>query len=99
MRRKRGLSQQDVAERMGTTQSTISNFERVGGDARYSTLQRYARAVGVRLHSMVGHPGAALAPAWRLATEVPVRVAVRERDHGRLTREWTGQEHRSVRVR
>jgi len=49
LRIKRGLSQQQVAERMGTTQSRVSSFERIGGDPRLSTLQRYARAVDVRL--------------------------------------------------
>jgi len=28
----------------------ISHFERLGGDARFSTVQRYARAVGAQLH-------------------------------------------------
>ncbi|MEU1287085.1 helix-turn-helix transcriptional regulator [Kitasatospora sp. NPDC005856] len=58
-RKKCGLTQRDVAKLMGTTRSTISAFERVGGDARYSTLQRYARAVGARLHGLVGHTGPA----------------------------------------
>lgn len=43
-----GLTQQDVARRMETTQSVVSNFERLGGDPKLSTLLRYARAVGAR---------------------------------------------------
>lgn len=43
------LTQEDVAKLMATTQSAISKFESVGGDARFSTVQRYARAVGSRL--------------------------------------------------
>ncbi|MEV6975197.1 helix-turn-helix transcriptional regulator [Kitasatospora sp. NPDC093806] len=79
-RRKCGLTQREVAELMGTSQSTVSEFERVGGDARYSTLQRYARAVGARLHTLVGHSSADLTPAWTPApVAVQVRVAVRER--------------------
>ncbi|MBD0673047.1 helix-turn-helix domain-containing protein [Streptomyces sp. CBMA156] len=62
-RQKRGLTQREVAQRMGTSQSTVSEFERIGGDARYSTLQRYARAIGARLHIMVGHTCSAVAPA------------------------------------
>lgn len=34
---------------METTQSAVSDFERLGGDPKLSTIQRYARAVGVRL--------------------------------------------------
>ncbi len=43
-----GLTQADVAERMGTTQSTVARLE--GGKAAPSlrSLQRYARAVGCR---------------------------------------------------
>ena len=43
-----GLTQADVAERMGTTQSTVARLE--GGKALPSmrSLQRYAQAVGCR---------------------------------------------------
>ena len=43
-----GLTQADVAERMGTTQSTVARLE--GGKAVPSmrSLQRYAQAVGCR---------------------------------------------------
>ena len=43
-----GLMQQDVARRMETTQSVVSSVERLGGDAKLTTLLRYARAVGAR---------------------------------------------------
>lgn len=49
IRRDRVMKQSDVAERMGTTQSRVSNFERIGGDPRLSTLLRYARAVDTKL--------------------------------------------------
>lgn len=47
-RTKAGLTQADVAERMGTTQSTVARLE--GGKAAPSlrSLQRYAQAVGCR---------------------------------------------------
>lgn len=45
LRDARGLKQSDVAKRMRTTQSTISNFERVAGDPKISTVLRYADAV------------------------------------------------------
>lgn len=43
-----GLTQADVAERMGTTQSTVARLE--GGKATPSlrSVQRYAQAVGLR---------------------------------------------------
>ncbi|HST62684.1 MAG TPA: helix-turn-helix transcriptional regulator [Longimicrobium sp.] len=44
-----GLTQQQVAERMGTKKSAISRLENNAGDVRLSTLQRYAEAVGCRL--------------------------------------------------
>ena len=56
LRRRRGLTLRDVAERMETTRSAVSDFERTGGDARCSAVQRYARAVGARLHLAVDHP-------------------------------------------
>lgn len=59
LRHRRGMTQHDVAERMGTTQSVVSHFERLGGDARISTVQRYARAVGAQLHWHVGVNSAA----------------------------------------
>jgi DNA-binding XRE family transcriptional regulator len=46
-RAKAGLTQDAVAERMGTTKSAISRLESAGKHTpSLSTLQRYARAVG-----------------------------------------------------
>ncbi|MGV9953864.1 helix-turn-helix domain-containing protein [Streptomyces cellulosae] len=88
LRKKRGLTQRDVAASMETTQSTVSDFERVGGDAKYSTLQRYARAVGARLCTMVASGDASLTPTWQKATDVPVRLAPKEAEHPRMHRGW-----------
>ena len=49
LRRDLGVSQQDIAGEMGTTQSAVSKLERAGSDPRISTLQRYAAAVGARV--------------------------------------------------
>lgn len=49
VRRNADLSQQAVAERMGTTQSAVSELERVATDPHISTLQRFSRAVGAKL--------------------------------------------------
>jgi transcriptional regulator with XRE-family HTH domain len=45
-RRSLGLSQTEVAARMGTSQSAVARLEAVAGDVRLSTLERYAEAVG-----------------------------------------------------
>lgn len=45
-RKELGLTQVDMAHRLGVTQASVSQFEAEGNDARLSTLQRYARAVG-----------------------------------------------------
>jgi DNA-binding XRE family transcriptional regulator len=51
-----GLSQEEVAKRMGVRQPTVSGFETEGSDPRLSTLQRYARAVEARLRLVVDVP-------------------------------------------
>jgi transcriptional regulator with XRE-family HTH domain len=49
IRRDQGLTQQDVAERMGRSQPNVSAFERIGGDPHLSTIRRYAAAVDARV--------------------------------------------------
>jgi transcriptional regulator with XRE-family HTH domain len=44
-----GISQRQVATRMQTQQSAVSDLEKGDSDPRLSTLQRYARAIGCRL--------------------------------------------------
>jgi ribosome-binding protein aMBF1 (putative translation factor) len=41
-----GLSQTEVAARMGTSQSAVARLESGNADVRASTLERYAAAVG-----------------------------------------------------
>lgn len=50
------LTQVEVARRMQTTQSSISEFESGATDPLLSTLQRYARAVTARLRVRVEMP-------------------------------------------
>ena len=50
------LTQIEVAKRMRTTQSFVSEFENGGTDPHLSTLQRYARAVTARLCVKVEMP-------------------------------------------
>jgi transcriptional regulator with XRE-family HTH domain len=52
-----GLSQTEVAARMGTSQSAVARLEAGEADVRLSTLERYAAAVGVQLDWSVGERG------------------------------------------
>ncbi|MEL7156735.1 MAG: helix-turn-helix transcriptional regulator [Actinomycetota bacterium] len=45
LRRSRGLSQTEVAARMGTSQSALARLESGQTDVRVSTLARYAAAL------------------------------------------------------
>ena len=44
-----GLSQTEVARRMGTSQSAVARLEAAEIDAKVSTLQRYALAIGYEI--------------------------------------------------
>jgi transcriptional regulator with XRE-family HTH domain len=48
-RRAAGLSQTEVAARMGTSQSSVARLEAGLADVRVSTLERYAAAIGSAL--------------------------------------------------
>jgi transcriptional regulator with XRE-family HTH domain len=49
LRRAAGLSQTEVAARMGTSQSAVARIESGDADVRLSTLDRYAVALGHEL--------------------------------------------------
>lgn len=51
-----GLSQTQVAARMGTSQSAVARLEAGEGDVRLSTLERYAAAVGARVRWAIAEP-------------------------------------------
>jgi transcriptional regulator with XRE-family HTH domain len=71
-RRAAGLSQTEVAARMGTSQSAVARLETGEADLRVSTLERYAAAIGSQLawqahlgqpepgQPHLGQPGSAL---------------------------------------
>lgn len=42
-----GLTQREVAARMNRDPAVVSNIERLGADPRWSSLRRYASALGV----------------------------------------------------
>jgi len=49
-----GLSQQDVADRLGISQPSVAAFERYDNDPKLSTIRRYALAVEALVqHSVV----------------------------------------------
>ncbi|MCB8935918.1 MAG: helix-turn-helix transcriptional regulator [Anaerolineae bacterium] len=45
-----GLTQEQVARKLGTQKSAISRMENHAEDVRLSTLRAYAQAVGAQLH-------------------------------------------------
>ncbi|MGP7995783.1 MAG: helix-turn-helix domain-containing protein [Streptosporangiaceae bacterium] len=61
-RQSAGLSQTQVAARMGTSQSAVARIEAGDADMRASTLERYAAAVGSHL-------------SWRLQAGMPGQPA------------------------
>ena len=48
-----GLTQEEVARKLNTQKSAISRIENRAEDVRLSTLRKYARAVGKKLHFSV----------------------------------------------
>ena len=52
-----GLSQTEVAARMGTSQSAVARLESGTADVRASTLERYAAAVGSEITWQLNRPG------------------------------------------
>lgn len=57
IRKRRGLSQDHVADALGLSQATISAFERIGNDPHLSTVRRYCRAVGVMVRHHITEDG------------------------------------------
>jgi ribosome-binding protein aMBF1 (putative translation factor) len=61
LREARGLSQRELAERMGTTQSVVGRLEAGGSRPTIVTLDRVAHALGlqleVRFHDVHRSPG------------------------------------------
>ncbi|MGW3966841.1 helix-turn-helix domain-containing protein [Amycolatopsis sp. NPDC005003] len=53
LRKRLGLSQTQVAEAMGRSQSVVSDIETMSSDPRLSTLRRYALAIGVAVKHRV----------------------------------------------
>lgn len=70
LREKLGLSQRDVADRLGVGQSAISRIESGERDPHLSTLRRYALALGARIdHRVTRFEPARPADDWISAVE------------------------------
>lgn len=57
MRIDKGLSQFEIAERMGVTQQAVSKFERMDSNPSLSTISRYAMSVGAVVRHSVSDFG------------------------------------------
>jgi transcriptional regulator with XRE-family HTH domain len=56
-RKQAGLTQAELAERAGVTQSVIARLERGGGNPTFMTLERVLHAAGHRLELSAVHHG------------------------------------------
>jgi transcriptional regulator with XRE-family HTH domain len=66
VRRETDLSQTEIAARMGTSQSAVARLESGELDARLSTLERYAAALGRTVDWRVRPAGSSTLPATPL---------------------------------
>ena len=77
-RRQAGLTQAEVAARMGTKTPAVARLEAGGGSRRHSpsvaTLRKYAQAVGCRLEIRLRPRDEARSEAEQAATDVTLNV-------------------------
>ncbi|GGG04046.1 MULTISPECIES: helix-turn-helix domain-containing protein [Cysteiniphilum] len=55
LRKKSGLTQEQIALKMGTTRSNVCRLEKLGTHPKVSTLENYARACGFKLGFKFSH--------------------------------------------
>ena len=55
LRKKSGLTQEEIAQRMGTQKGNISRLEKAGSNPSWKTLQNYARACGYAIEMKFKH--------------------------------------------
>ena len=55
-RRRAGLTQSALAERLGTTTSAVSRWEHGKVDPAFATVDRVARACGIELYEVLAEP-------------------------------------------
>ena len=66
IRRDRGLTQAELAERVGTSQPRIAEFESAQGNPTLRTLAKVALALEVPLAAIVGEPRENV-PVWNVS--------------------------------
>lgn len=80
VRKARGLSQQQVADKLGLTQATVASFERADNDPKLSTIRRYAMAVEAlishEVHRDEGQFVGTLESRWASRAATPFRGSV-----------------------
>ena len=55
MREKSGFNQEELANKLGTKKSAISRIENHAEDIRLSTLEKYARVLGMKLQISIAN--------------------------------------------
>jgi transcriptional regulator with XRE-family HTH domain len=83
-----GLTQAEVARRMGTTQSAVARLERPGANPRFATLDRALRATGHELDARTARPQTVdeTQIRERLRLTPAERLAAFQTSHRRLSR-------------
>lgn len=56
MREKSGYTQEELAKKLATKKSAISRIENHAEDIRLSTLEKYARVLGMKLNISLDYP-------------------------------------------
>lgn len=75
-----GLTQAELAERAGVTQSVIARLERGGGNPTFLTLERVLHAAGHRLELSAVHQGLRTVDETLIAQQLALSPAERIRD-------------------
>lgn len=83
LRRAFGRTQSDLAKRIGSTQSYVSQMERTGGDMLVSTLLAYLDGIGISPHLLVRLPESGRTVEVDLGAVLSGRYAAERPDEGR----------------
>lgn len=103
LRKRLGVAQEALADRLGISQATVSGLERVGNDPKLSTVRRYARGLGVMIRHHVDDSGvvegseslAHLSKDGISTTQTAAAMAAAERtsrDQDPVEKQWSSEE-------
>ena len=87
-RLRRGLSQEEVAQRMGTSQGSVAKLEAHRHDPRLSTLVRYAAALDVDVPALMSVMGKLIADEEFAQAGAKRLVTLRARVYAGITEQW-----------